>query len=411
VTAATIEKKRKLSYIPGLDGLRGFFCLIVITTHWQLAFPVAPIGWEGLQLFFVLSGFLITRILIFEREKHDSLKSYLGAFYLKRTLRIFPLYFIFLIFWGLVRLVTRNNEFIQFFTADLAQNWAWYFTYTSNLKSLFNVESLESPFFVHLWSLALEEQFYLIMPFLVYFFKGKWLKRFVILFILLPFITRPLAHNLLMQHHHDTVWAGLLIYRNIIFQCDAFALGAAIAIFNLDFIKKPGRWFYSLLAVYAVIIVLSFPVFRDFVPQLLEHMGSGKDAAGVSAYWYLFMLGKPEIITMGNQYLYVIPLVNIICFFLVLCPVKGKPLLNWLFENKWMVNFGKVTYAVYVFHFSFMLLFLKFVTKLLGTGQSNINPLLHIPIFIAYLIALYYISVFSFKYIEGPFLKLKNKIK
>jgi len=406
-----LEKKRNLSYIPGLDGLRGFFCLIIIIAHWQLALPIAPFGWEGLQMFFILSGFLITRILVHERERHDSFGSYIKAFYLKRTLRIFPLYFLFLIFWGLIRIALRENELIRLATDDLAQNWAWYFTYTSNLKSFFNVESLESPFFIHLWSLALEEQFYLVMPFMVFFLRGKWLKGVIIAFILIPFITRPLGYYLLAQKHDDVIWAGLLVYRNIFFQCDAFALGAAIAVFNLDFIKRPKTWFYSLIAVYIVLVVLNYPAFKDFLPLLLEHAHSTQQVENVSVFWYINMLGHPEILPMGNQYLYMMPLINIACFFLVLTPVQGRSILAWLFENRLMVNIGRVTYAMYVFHFALIILVLKVVTKILGTGQANINALLHIPIFIGYLVVLYYLSVFSFKYIEGPFLKLKNKIK
>ncbi|MCP4122864.1 MAG: acyltransferase [Bacteroidetes bacterium] len=408
---SALEQKRNLSYIPGLDGLRGFFCLIIIIAHWQLALPIAPFGWEGLQMFFILSGFLITRILVHEREKHNGFGSYIKAFYLKRTLRIFPLYFLFLIFWGLIRVALRENELIRLATDDLAQNWAWYFTYTSNLKSFFNVESLESPFFIHLWSLALEEQFYLVMPFMVFFLRGKWLKGVIIAFILIPFITRPLGYYFLTQKHDDVIWAGLLVYRNIFFQCDAFALGAAIAVFNLDFIKRPKVWFFSLVAVYIVLVCLNYPAFRNFLPLLLEHAHSTQQVENVSVFWYINMLGHPEILPMSNQYLYMMPLINIACFFLVLCPVQGKSIMTWLFENNLMVKIGRVTYAMYVFHFALIIFVLKVVTKILGTSQSNINAFLHIPIFIVYLVVLYYLSVFSFKYIEGPFLKLKNKIK
>jgi len=406
-----LAQKRKLNYIPSLDGLRGFFCLLIIVNHWRLTLPIVPVGWEVLQAFFVMSGFLITRILVHERDKHTSFRAYLKSFYLKRTLRIFPLYFIFLIFWGLVRLVMTNSELIQNMTQDLAQNWGFYFTYTSNLKSFFRPDSPDSPFFVHLWSLGLEEQFYLVMPFIIFFLRGKWLKGAVIAFILIPFITRPLGYYFLNQMHDDSVWSALLIYRNLPFQCDSFAFGAAVAIFKLDFIKHPKRIFYFLLVVLVGLNVWHYGAFNDFLQMFSSHYNGSVNTTNSNVFAYINALGHPEVLAMSNQHNYMMPLVNFMCFLMVLTSVKGNTLWPLFFENRAMIRIGKVTYGMYVFHFFVIILFVKAAAKFIPNSELYGNPIYGIPLFIVYIFILYLMAEFSFKYIEGPFLKLKNKLR
>ena len=404
-------QKAKLSYIPSLDGIRGLFCILIIINHWLLALPIAPIGWEVLQIFFVMSGFLITRILVNERTKHDSFKSYVKSFYLKRSLRIFPLYFIYLIFWGVVRLVMHGNQWIQLATQELAENWIFYFTYTANLKSLFNFEALDTPFFAHLWSLSLEEQFYLIMPFLIFFLKGKWLKGALIVLVFLPMAMRIVGYPFLMDMNENSSWAILLIYRNLIFQTDSFALGAIIAVFNLYFIKRPQVWFWVLLTAIVDLNIYHYPMFLEQAGSILAEMGLNANGGEMNVYWYLSLLGHPELLSINNSYAYMMPLVNIWCFFMVLSSVRGNPKSKWLFESRLMINVGKVTYGMYVYHFCVIAIFLKLVSAVLHTPIGQINIWLHIPLFLIYLIMLYYISKFSFQYIEAPFLKLKNRLK
>lgn len=406
-----VEEKRKLTYIPSLDGLRGLFCILIIMNHWDLLLPISPVGWEVLQAFFVMSGFLITRILIHDRDKHASFRSYIKSFYIKRTLRIFPLYFIFLFFWLAVRLIMANSEFIQKFTDELVQNWAWYFTYTSNLKYLFvPPEGTDPRFFEHLWSLGLEEQFYLVMPFIIFFLRGNWLKGAVIAFILIPMVTRPLGYYLLNQADYHPLVTTLLVYRNLPFQCDAFAFGAAVAIFDFDFIKHPKRWFYFLLVVMLGLNAYHFTLFGGFGEVLLQQIEGTSHEVDPSLLSYIFWLGRPELLGLNQQHVYMMPLINLMCFFMVLTSVRGNTLWPKLFENKLIVDVGRVTYGMYVFHFFVIIVFIKAATTVLGPAVRG-NVLLHIPLFAVYLVILYYMSKFSFLYIEGPFLKLKNKIK
>ena len=163
---------RDTGHLKELDGLRAIAIALVIAQH---LFPlhriiphpegmrpqnvVPPLGFIGVSLFFVLSGFLITRILLACRQRVDlhqvPRRRELGVFYLRRTLRIFPLYYAtLLVLWLLDVRHIRDRI-------------AWHATYTSNWLfcdlSVYNAGGFER----HFWSLATEEQFYLVWPWLI----------------------------------------------------------------------------------------------------------------------------------------------------------------------------------------------------------------------------------------------------
>lgn len=419
MTAEAIKKER-LSYIPSLDGIRGLFCILIIINHWRLPLPVSPTGWEVLQAFFVMSGYLITRILVYDRDRHAGFGSYIKNFYIKRSLRIFPLYFLYLFFWLIIRTIFNHSEFIQGYTQELANNWVFYFTYTSNLKALFNIHSPDTPFFGHLWSLGLEEQFYLIMPFTIFFFRGKWLKWGIISIILLPFLTRTVGEYFLTQYNDNAVWAGLLIYRNLPFQMDSFAFGAAVAVLNLDWIKHPKRWLAFFFTIFMALTVYHYFLVPDYMPELIQHykttynldLGGSEEASRAGRlYVYVKLMGMPEMLPMNKMYVYMMPLVNLMSALLILTAARGDVLFPRLFNHRFMVEVGKITYAMYVFHFCIIILFLKATSIALGKPIMALNPLMHIVLFLVYLAILIFVSRLSFKYIETPFLKLKNRFR
>ena len=130
-----------------LDGLRAFAFLAVFAHH-ALG---APLLWAGVDLFFVLSGFLITAILV----KQQGSKSFFRSFYSRRFLRIFPAYY-------LVLAVT-----FALFDAQWREHWYWYVFYISNIQDAF--VSMGSPLLTPMWSLAVEAQFYVLWPLLAFF--------------------------------------------------------------------------------------------------------------------------------------------------------------------------------------------------------------------------------------------------
>jgi peptidoglycan/LPS O-acetylase OafA/YrhL len=163
-------------YVAAFDGLRGLAIALVVchnaaprADHAGLVERVyltfAEAGWAGVQLFFVLSGFLITGILIDTKDNPH----YFRNFYVRRSLRIFPVYYFVL---ALVLLVGP----LVFGTASAGVRWilghqAWQWTYTANIAVLhYNRWSFNADWIGldHTWSLAVEEQFYLVWPWLVF---------------------------------------------------------------------------------------------------------------------------------------------------------------------------------------------------------------------------------------------------
>jgi peptidoglycan/LPS O-acetylase OafA/YrhL len=154
------------AHLPALDGLRGVAILLVLAIHFTVmrplgrmdavVFSLARTGWAGVDLFFVLSGFLITGILYESRSRPHSLRT----FYARRFLRIFPLYYGFLlVLFALGPLVAPESDWLD--TVGRSQIWHW--AYLSNVLAA--LEGWDSvPHLGHLWSLAIEEQFYLLWP-------------------------------------------------------------------------------------------------------------------------------------------------------------------------------------------------------------------------------------------------------
>jgi peptidoglycan/LPS O-acetylase OafA/YrhL len=152
-------------HVPSLDGVRGIAVLLVLAFH---AWPSqwTAFGWMGVDLFFVLSGFLITGILADARDTAHRART----FYIRRILRIMPLYYAVLILMFVVLpLVHRPHDAVY---AQLLHDQAWYWTYTSNW-----LLGLQIPphfnYMNHFWSLAVEEQFYLVWPLVVWHTSRK----------------------------------------------------------------------------------------------------------------------------------------------------------------------------------------------------------------------------------------------
>lgn len=171
-----------MKYIPGLNGLRALAVLNVIFFHWGLP-PFAnhesfekfvPNGNFGVNVFFVLSGFLITGLLLIEKtrltDSYHSTQKIILRFYARRFLRIFPIYYLTL--------------FALYFSSlpGFRSNFFYYLTYTENFNVL-RKQSWDS--FSHTWSLAVEEQFYLVWPFVIILVRKTRLVPVILFFILL----------------------------------------------------------------------------------------------------------------------------------------------------------------------------------------------------------------------------------
>jgi peptidoglycan/LPS O-acetylase OafA/YrhL len=210
-------------YMSQLDALRFFAVMGVLVTHYlgpglsTSIFGRLPWGELGVRLFFVLSGFLITGILIGGRDLGERSPErrlfFLRQFYVRRFLRIFPIYYV-----VLVALVVAN-------VAPVRQIWPWLFTYTTNI---YIWHHLYWPANVgHFWTLAVEEQFYLMWPWLMLFLPRRWLVPFLLGLVCLAPIYRLYAS---FHFSWDTTHGGFASGALTVAVLESLALGALLAI-------------------------------------------------------------------------------------------------------------------------------------------------------------------------------------
>ncbi|MAT16384.1 MAG: hypothetical protein CMJ46_14065 [Planctomyces sp.] len=194
-----------------LDGLRAFAVFAVVLWHYSegsFVHDLVQWGFLGVRLFFVLSGFLITRILLDCRDKVDaygfSTWYTVKNFYIRRFLRIFPIYYLFVLAMFLGLPIVRENI------------W-WYLSYCQNIRFAMENKFLAGP---HLWTLAVEEQFYLFWPFMILFLPRRQLPAWIILSVLAGPFTRwlllslgwsPFAAMLMTPSNLDTLGMGALL--------------------------------------------------------------------------------------------------------------------------------------------------------------------------------------------------------
>jgi len=363
------------AHIPALDGLRGIAILLVIPHNadifsnsaawlWPIAL-IAHAGWIGVQLFFVLSGFLITRNLLDTRgDEH-----YLRYFYLRRVLRIFPLYFLTL-FVGLVLLpqvITLSPEALA-----SHQNQIWLWTFLSNWAQPYGADVSG---FSHFWSLAVEEQFYLVWPFVVMLVAGR---RLILVCVAVSLIA--LCSRLIMLRSGASA-DMIYVFTNC--RMDALAMGAAIAVVSLS--PPAMAWITNHSRVLlAMIFVVLF---------------------GVALFSHSYSVFDPHTLVFGQSMLAA-------AFALLVVSVGTIPrdtfgyALRRLLEARWLRTVGRYSFAMYVFHLPILVMFggsIRQGASFAGSATPLVYALLAILLsFLA--------GMASYHLLEKHFLGLKRKL-
>lgn len=208
------------TYMPQLDALRAY-AVVAVLIHHLLSHNVLPslfaninLGFVGVRLFFVLSGFLITGILLRARRQVElgttNNRSATLTFYARRTLRIFPIYYATIA----VALFLGNETALV--------DWPWMITYTYNLH-IAN-EGWWPAYFAHFWSLSVEEQYYFVWPWIALFVPRNWLVPIVMAVIALAPLYRLIAFL--------SDFNGVAIYAYTPASLDALGIGSLLAIVN-----------------------------------------------------------------------------------------------------------------------------------------------------------------------------------
>jgi peptidoglycan/LPS O-acetylase OafA/YrhL len=364
-------------YIKSLDGVRAIAILLVMTFHARLT----NFGWIGVQLFFVLSGFLITGILWKEKSNPTPLSYKFKKFWVRRSLRIFPLYYAYVAIIALLWLTVRFPVYFPLFFPYIA-------TYTANLP-LALLHEFGNPLFNHLWSLSIEEQFYLLFPLIILLSPKRGIKIVLVAIVLLS----PLLRFVVGEHYkglgHSPLMISDAVNFNTLCQLDAFCLGGLIPVLSLDrCLKKP--W-----TIFAIMALLSLGAGIANYKATLHQAG------------FVFDWGYYHYGITNYEYIWQYTCLNFLFASLLLALVsihsQGRfPAITRFLENKWMVRVGKVSYGMYIFHW--LVYIYGFYDLFKPTSRLGIALLL-----IPYAIVVYGLSELSFRLFESRFIQLKDR--
>ena len=335
--------------IPQLDAIRGIAILVVMFHNVYWLFPslhlksVLASGWMGVDLFFVLSGFLITGILLDAKGSTGFFKN----FYARRCLRIWPLYYAVLLFMFVVVPLMRPGLAALIF--ERSSPWWAYPLYLQNFLIPHSSAGI-GPLGVT-WSLAIEEQFYLVWPLVIRYLSRSRL-RIVCLVVI---AASPLLRFFLLTEHVD-------LYTNIFCRLDGLMWGAFVAAAIREPAFEPAR--YRTLAWGALIVALPLALATD----------------GGSAQWSVYSLSV--LASAGLVYLALF---------------TTTPWLQRILNSRALIFTGTISYGLYLLH--------KIPFDVVMKGRSVSHPVI---VFAALIATTYVLATCSWYLYERPFLRLKH---
>lgn len=357
--------KDKVVFLSGLNGLRAIAALAVVISHTTLALAQfdlnpflfgktvlgAPKGYllasHGVTIFFVLSGFLITYLLFLEKNKNEI---NIKTFYLRRVLRIWPLYYLYLVL-VLISLFFFKNEMVSFYIL------LYYVFFSANIPFVLN---MALPFLDHFWSIGVEEQFYLFWPWIVKKIKSNLLQ--ILLFLV---VFQNCIRVALWFFYPGSTWAIFSIVNR--FDCMMIGGIGAILYYNNNklFLKITDNKFSQSLALLILVLLM----LNKF------HTNAIIDAFLISLVALTLIIGQ---INIKNR------IVN--------------------FNHSIFDFFGKISFGIYVYHpliiFYFTMIYKNLVVDGLLKYFIVYGSVITTTILVAYL---------SYHYYEMQFIKLKNK--
>lgn len=323
-------------YIKSLDGLRGLAVILVFLFHFgRLSFISLGFeaGWIGVQLFFVLSGYLITRILL--EQKEVGLSTYLKKFYWRRGLRIFPLYF------GYLVILTALFLFIAI-PENFSSIAIYLFSYTYNF-SVLSIGPQVNRLFTHLWSLCVEEQFYIVWPFIIYFLSVRQTKILIVSLLFFSPTVRFILFEFLVNNGKDNETIGTSIYWFPLSHFDAFAIGGGV-----NFVKerllglRAAKWIIFLLLISLIAGALNY--FTLMKGNL------------VSASSFGYSIHE----TRNLQFIWSYSILNFLFASIIWYLTSST---NQFFSWTPLVSLGRISYGIYLFHFPIMGILTKVYPK------------------------------------------------
>jgi len=368
-----------MKHLPVLDGIRGLAIFLVLLRHAShhidrgdsfmdsIFFAFTERGWAGVDLFFVLSGFLITGILC----KAKGRTGYFRDFYARRVLRIFPAYYAVLVaFFVIVPMIPS----LSYYVADSSADQVWFWTYLTNLRiaerGAFYPELIPNV----LWSLAIEEQFYMIWPLVVYMCSQRTVLRICMTLLILAVALR------IGMVLNDFTGVSVRIFT--LTRIDGLAVGSMLAIVSQGGMQQATRRF-RWVGVVAVALLICTMFGLSVIP---------KDYQGI----------------VSTLRFTTIALVFGALIAVATTATEGS-LLHRFFSAWWLRQLGKYSYAIYLWHGPIYALVSHHLF------DENSGPLIlgsAIPRWIAYVfvagLASVIAALISWHLLEKHFLKLKR---
>jgi peptidoglycan/LPS O-acetylase OafA/YrhL len=343
------------NYFPSIDSLRFLAFMFVFLGHINLPILLnvfQKTAWFGVELFFLISGFLLTRLL--QLEHTTTQKINIRKYFTRRILRIWPLYYSYLFLTVIISLLKENAfpNLIRFsgnvFFAD--NIFSAFKGYNTNLGVN------------HLWSISLEEQYYLILPFfMLWLFKQpikKIRKTLIILFALL--ITGKIV-AITFQMQHPFIYV-------LPFSAECFLLGCVLG-----------------LGIYNHVL-------KKIDPLLLF-------ATGVALLFVVFYLPPRQVISINQLFIYPLTAASF-GFILYSVTFNENKFLQLFFENPIIVYLGKISFGLYIFH--------RIVIDEITILFLKASPLLQALSIMLMFIITVAVSILSYEMFEKRFLKLKE---
>lgn len=365
-------------YLPQLDGLRGLAILGVLLFHTGRF----SLGWTGVVLFFVLSGYLITGILLEGKER----PAYFGNFYARRALRIFPAYYLVL---GLTWWIRRDFTLIPAETGvpPTLPEWTYFVLYVQNYWMA--AQSFGTPL-SHLlgftWTLAVEEQFYLAWPLLVYFLRPRAL---LLLCAALVGAAPLLRMGILMASDNP-----MLTLASLPSHLDSLALGAAICLMSRD--ARLRGWLTRRSGA-ALLFAAGIP------------LGLLVAATGLAPYALTSRLQWMRL--PGNAWF--LTLVSLLFGAVLILALGGSARLSSALSWRPLRALGKISYGVYLYYtLAYFLVSTAYkVSVALPLPGSGLGAWDLLAVNAAQMALTIAMAAASYRYLERPLLALKERFR
>ena len=378
--AHPVARRAEPAHIPALDGIRGLAILLVMMTHFILiqkgskidviVGAIGRFGWSGVDLFFVLSGFLITGIL------YDSKNSehYFRNFYARRTLRIFPLYY-FVVFISLV-VLPRLGSFGEHF-GHIGKTWPTYWLYLSNFAIAFT-KDINHGVLALTWSLAIEEQFYLLWPLIVLSCRRETLMKICGIAVAVAILSRTA-----LVLAGPAQWLPWVPYNITICRMDGLAIGAFVALAlrgpnSIRSLLRPAK-FALPICIIALFGIIGYH-------RSMHWIGGPGQTIGYTVLGLIF--ASILVLTLNDA---------------------GSGVARRFFTQRWLRFLGKYSYGLYLFHFPAHIIIHDWVygpEQFLSIGGSRVpGQLIYIVLSFALSLAM---ALLSWHLLEKQFLALKR---